>query len=60
MNMTLRRLAPILLAASDEGAGAFQLEKAAAARAQRKKERGPSKLARRLRRKTELGRSGSF
>ncbi len=60
MHMTLKRLAPILLAIKRPGAGAPELETAAAALAQRKQERGPSKLARRLRRKHALGRSGSF
>lgn len=60
MNMTLKRLAPILLAIKRPGAGAFELAVAEAALAQRKQERGPSKLARRLTRKHALGRSGAF
>lgn len=58
--MTLKRLAPIMLATTRPGAGAAELAAAEAAVAQRKKERGPSKLARRLTRKVALGRSGAF
>lgn len=60
MHMTLKRLAPILLAATWPGASAPAVATAMVELAQRKRERGPSKLARRLRRKRELGRSGSF
>ena len=60
MNMTLRRLAPLMLAARLPNAGVATGARALAAVEQRIAERGPSKLRRRLRRKVELGRSGAF
>lgn len=61
MMMTLRRLA--VLAARADGMGGMFAENLAAFGAaldQRAVERGPSKLARRLRRKRHLGMAGAF
>lgn len=60
MNMTLRRFAALLERAAAPAATALDFERAVAADEQRRRERGPSKLARRLRRKHELGHAGAF
>ena len=58
--MTLRRLAPLLYRAADELATKMDIDQLAGALRKRRRERGSSKLGRRLRRKHELGRAGSF
>lgn len=58
MMMTLRRLGA--LAARAEGLGGMHVAVFANALDQRTVERAPSKLARRLRRKHELGMAGAF
>ncbi len=58
--MTLRRLAPLINHARRKKATDQDREKASAAIALRAMQRGPSKLARRLRRKRELGLAGAF
>lgn len=60
MNMTLRRLAPLVARASEDAATDADVNRLGLALALRRHERGPSKLARRLRRKATLGRAGAF
>jgi len=60
MHMTLRRLAPLMQAAKAPFATQADGRRALKAVEQRIKERGASKLQRRLRRKAELGRAGAF
>lgn len=59
-NMTLRRLAPIVAQVSMPGANWKTVMRASVALDQRERERGSSKLGRRLGRKRVLGRLGSF
>lgn len=59
MHMTLRRLAPLMLAAKLPAATQLEGARALNAVEQRIRERGASKLQRRLRRKIELGRNGA-
>lgn len=58
--MTLRRIAPLLHRASGKLATQGDLNQLARAIDVRRRQRGTSKLGRRLRRKHELGRDGSF
>ena len=60
MNMTLRLLATVGARAARPTATPNDAHLLELARAQRKAERGPSKLARRLTRKAALGRAGAF
>ncbi|HEX7850152.1 MAG TPA: hypothetical protein VF485_10525 [Sphingomonas sp.] len=60
MHMTLRRLAPLMLAAQAPMATQADIARALNAIDRRAKERGPSKLRRRTVRKVELGRNGAF
>lgn len=58
--MTLRRIAPLLHRASAELRTQGDIDQLARAIDVRRRERGTSKLGRRLRRKHELGRDGAF
>lgn len=60
MHMTLSRLHGLMQRALDKRADQAAINRAALALEQRRAERGPSKLARRLRRKGELGLAGAF
>ena len=60
MMMTLRRLAPLVARASETSATSDDVVSLGVALAKRRRERGPSKLARRLRRKHALGLAGAF
>lgn len=58
--MTLRRLAPLIARATETFSTSTDVVRLGVALAQRRRERGPSKLSRRLRRNVELGRAGAF
>ena len=60
MHMTLRRLQPLIFAATSPQATQTDVARAINALERRAKERGPSKLRRRTVRKVELGQNGAF
>lgn len=60
MMMTLRRLAPLIARVAQNSATSDDVVSLGVALAQRRRERGPSKLARRMRRKHALGLAGAF
>lgn len=60
MHLTLRRLRVLLDLASAPGANSEDKARLFRACEQRRRERGPNKLRRRLTRKVALGRSGAF
>lgn len=60
MHMTLRRLQPLIFAATAPTASQADIARAINAIERRTKERHPSKLRRRTVRKVELGQNGAF
>ena len=60
MFMTLNRLGGLIARAKSPHATQTDVERVTYAKVERHHERGPSKLARRMRRKSQLGMAGAF